>query len=178
MFPLALLAGRLAGILAPLLAAASVSFGAWGLYERGLRMEAEKRVAELRLEHQRRETELARKAAEAIEARLVAERRLSEEVSRAEKEYMHAIDTHRAAAAGARGDADVLRQRLAQADAAHRAALAAAGGACSAVGGDSAARGDLLADALRLQAELAGAAEGHAAAVRALQRAWPGGASP
>lgn len=178
MLPFTFLAGRLAGILAPLLAAAAVSFGAWGLYERGLRMGAEKRVAEVRLEHQVRETELARMATDAIEARLVAERRLSDEVSRAEKEYMHAIKTHRAAAAGARGDADVLRQLLAEADAAHRAALAAAGGSCPAVGGDSAARGDLLADALRVQAELAAAAERHAAAVRALQQAWPGAASP
>lgn len=178
MFPFSLLAGRLAAILAPLLAAAAVSFGAWGLYERGLRMGAEKRIVELRLEHQVRETELARRAAEALEARLVAERRMSDEVTRAEKEYAHAIQNHRSAAAGARSDADFLRQRLAEADAARRAAIAAAGGTCPADSGDASARGDLLADALRLQAELAAAAERHAAAVRALQQAWPGAASP
>lgn len=173
MLPLTLLAGRLAGILAPLLAAAAVSFGAWGLYERGLRVGTEKRLIELRLEHQVRETELARRATEAIEARLVAERRLSDEVARAQKEYTHAIQTHRAAAAGARSDADVLRQRLAEVDAARRSALSGALGACPADSGDAAARGDLLADALRVQAELAAAAERHAAAVRALQQAWP-----
>lgn len=173
MLPFTLLAGRLAGILAPLLAVATASFGAWGLYERGLRMGAEKRVAELRLEHQVRETELARMATEAIDARLEAERRLSDEVTRAEREYAHAIQTHRAAAAGARSDADVLRQRLAEVDAARRSALSGALSACPADGSDAAARGDLLADALRLQAELAGAAERHAAAVRALQQAWP-----
>lgn len=175
MLPLTLLSGRLAGILAPLMigVAAALWAAAWGLHERGGRMEAEKRLIELRLEHQARETELARAATEAIEARLAAERRLSDEVNRSEKEYMRAIQNHRAAAAGARSDADVLRQRLAEVDAARRSALSGALSACPADSGDAAARGDLLADALRLQADLAAAAERHAAAVRALQQAWP-----
>lgn len=76
----------------------------------------------------------------------------------------------RAAVAAERRDARSLRDQLAV-----RFSCPAEAARDPAATGDeeSAALGDVLAEALRLQAELAGAAEGHAAEVRALQDGWP-----
>lgn len=76
----------------------------------------------------------------------------------------------RAAVAAERRDARSLREQLAA-----RLSCPADTPRDTAAPGDPAAAaiGDVLAEALRVQAELAGAAEGHAASVRALQDAWP-----
>lgn len=78
----------------------------------------------------------------------------------------------RAAVAAERADARSLRDQLAQRfcePSEARQDPTSAGDA------EAAAVGDVLAEALRVQAELAGAAEGHAAEVRALQDGWPRG---
>ena len=169
MLPIASIATRLAEALAPLLAAAAVSLGAWGLYERGLRMEAQSRVLSLQLEHERSARSAEAAARDASERYRALEQKLADVVRKAEKEYQDAVSKHRSALAGAQRDADGLRSQLAAAN----AAAAASSNPASALGEQSAARGELLEEALRLSAELAAAAEDHAAAVRALQRAWP-----
>lgn len=169
MLPIASITTRLAGLLAPLLAAAAVSFGAWGLYERGLRMEAQSKVLSLQLDREREARAAEAAAREASDRYRALEQKLADIVRKAEKEYQDAVSKHRSALADARRDADGLRSQLAAAN----AAAAAASNPAAALGEQSAARGDLLEEALRLSAELAAAAEDHAAAVRALQRAWP-----
>lgn len=77
---------------------------------------------------------------------------------------------NRATLAAARSDADIMRQQL--------ASYASGGGqapepACAADRERAATLGQLLADSVRVQEELAGAAEDHAASVRALLKAWP-----
>ena len=77
--------------------------------------------------------------------------------------------SHRAAVASLRRDADGLRQQLAD----FAARPSDAGGdpeaACLA---RAATLGDLLAESVRLQVELAGAAEDHAADARSLYEGW------
>ena len=77
----------------------------------------------------------------------------------------------RAAVAVERRDAERLRAQLAGAFGRACSATADSGAAGDAA---AAAIGDVLAEALRVQAQLAGAAEGHAGEVRALLDAWPG----
>ena len=76
----------------------------------------------------------------------------------------------RAAAAAERSDAGRLREQLADA---LRLACVAAQDPAAAGDGPAATLGDVLAEALRVQAEATSAAERHAGEVRALQRAWP-----
>jgi hypothetical protein len=129
-----------------------------------------------------------RSSAVLAELQLDAERRLSEmlAVYRSLEQGMNATlkeyqDAYRKAQAQNRidvaaarsthaADVGVLREWAARATACDRPAATdpAAPGS-----GDAAALGDVLADALRVQAQLAGAAEGHADAVRALFGAWP-----
>ena len=152
-----------------LVVAVMATIVALGFRERGLRMEAEAKVISLQLEHERAARTAEAAAREASDRYRVLEQRLADIVRKAEKEYQDAVKKHRSALAGAQRDADSLRAQLAAAN----AAAAASSNPAAALGEQSAARGDLLEEALRLSGELAAAAEDHAAAVRALQRAWP-----
>jgi hypothetical protein len=155
----ALLAPRsltIVGFVAAALAVAAAL--TWGSGERVLRARAEVNLATLKLEYEQQARASEQAAARQMEA-LVAQ------VRQAEKEYRDATDKWNAALAAARSDARGLRQQLQAAV----AAAAAAPDPTSALSEQCAARGDLLEDALRLQAELAAAAESHAAAVRALR---------
>ncbi len=156
----ALLAPRsltIAGFAAAALAVAAAL--AWGSGERVLRARAEARLDSLRLEYEQQARASERAAAQQMEG-LVAQAR------QAEREYRDANEKWTAALAAARGDARGVRQQLEAAI----AAAAAAPDPASALRGQCAARGDLLEEALRIQAELAAEAESHAAALRALQR--------
>jgi len=142
---------------------------AWGGHQKAARLQAEAKVLELRLEHEK-QASAAQAAAREAETRYRAlEQRFTDAVRKAEKEYQDVLQKYRRALDGSQRDADSLRSQLAAAD----AAAAAAQDPIAACREQSSARGDLLEEALRLSAELAAAAEDHAAAVRALQRSWP-----
>lgn len=141
--------------------------GSWGHYQKTQREKAEAKVESLKLS-----VKAAGEAAERMKEEF--EREARERVELAKLELAAAAkaseDRLRAALVAERADARSLREQLADRS---RAAAASADPA-AARDEQAAATGDVLAEALRVQAELAAAAERHAAEVRALQDGWPG----
>lgn len=141
--------------------------GSWGHYQKTQREKAEATVVSL--------TNSVKAAGEAAERmKEEFEREAEKRVAMAKLELAAAAkaseDRLRAALVAERADARSLREQLADRS---RAAAASADPA-AARDEQAAATGDVLAEALRVQAELAAAAERHAAEVRALQDGWPG----
>lgn len=158
--------------LAPYAAIAVLSLSLWGTYNWGsghkiARKAAESALITLRdayikasetVEAQKKERE------DAIAAAITQARELERQAALANEARL------RAAVAAERRDARSLRDQLAA-----RLSCPAEAARDPAAAGDpaSAAIGDVLAEALRVQAEATAAAERHAGEVRALLDAWP-----
>ena len=143
-----------------------IAVGSWGHYQKTQREKAEAAVESL--------TNSFRAAGEAAER---MKKEFEDEVERrvglAKLELAAAAKANesrlRAALVAERADARSLREQLAD----RSRAAAASEDPAAASDEQAAATGDVLAEALRVQAELAAAAERHAAEVRALQDGWP-----
>lgn len=158
--------------LAPYIVILALSLGLWGTYNWGNGHKVAREAAETALVA----LQNAYKAAmqEATNLKKEREHAIAEAIATAREIERQAAATNetrlRAAVAAERRDAGRLRTQLS--DALSRTCRAtddpqAAGDATAAI------LGDVLAEALRVQAELAGAAERHAGEVRALQDGWP-----
>lgn len=158
--------------LAPYAVILALSLALWGTYNWGNTHKIARIAAENAMVVLHKAYETASKAANNL--RKEREDAISEAVAKAAKIERDAAAANearlRSAVAVERRDAGRLRVQLAE-------SLSRACGAFedSPAAIDSAATttGDVLAEALRVQAELAGAAEGHAREVRALQSSWP-----
>lgn len=148
------------------LASLALAAGSWGHYQKTQREKAEATVESLKLS-----VKAAGEAAERMKEEY--EREVNMRVDQAKRGLAAAAQANenrfRAAIAAERADARSLREQLADRG---RAAEAAPDPA-AARDEQAAALGDVLAEALRVQAEASAAAERHAAEVRALLDAWP-----
>lgn len=155
-----------------LLFLAMIAAGNWALSERDKRVVAQQQLAQLQksLRDAQTKAEAQKKELEDAMQQRVEESRTQARIEAADNERRL-----RAAVAAQRADADSLRDQL---RAAHRRAGEASGDPAAACDDQAAATGDVLAEALRVQAEATAAAEGHAAEVRSLLDAWPRSGAP
>jgi hypothetical protein len=143
-----------------------IAIGSWGHYQKTQREKAEATVVSL--------TNSVKAAGEAAERmKEEFERESQKRVELAKLELAEAAKANeerlRSALVAERRDARSLREQLAD-----RCRAAAASEDPAAASDDqAAATGDVLAEALRLQAELSEAAERHASEVRSLLAGWP-----
>ena len=158
--------------LAPYAVILALSMGLWGTYNWGSGHKVARQAAETALVALRNAyvaatneaTNLKKEREHAIAEAIATARDLERQAALANEVRL------RAAVAVERRDAGRLRSQLA--DSLSRTCSAFEDPAAA---GDAAATalGDVLAEALRVQAELAASSERHAGEVRALQRAWP-----
>lgn len=158
--------------LAPYAVILALILGLWGTYNWGSGHKVAREAAETALVALRNAyvaatneaNNLKKEREHAIAEAIATARQIEREAALANEARL------RSAVAVERRDAGRLRVQLA--DAFSRACKATDDPAAAGDAGASAI-GDVLAESLRLQAELAGAAERHAGEVRALQDSWP-----
>jgi hypothetical protein len=139
--------------------------GLWGMHQKSERQKVETAFAEFR-------AETNRVAAQASESYRLLEQAAAEKSRQAEAKFKERQAQNEKALASVRAAADADRRLLVN-------RIAELGSSPSpqdpdaSQGEGTGAIGDLLAEGLQLQAELAEAAEGAADAYRALREAWP-----
>jgi hypothetical protein len=139
--------------------------GLWGLHHKSERQKIETAFAEFR-------AEANRIAAQASEAYRLMEQAAAERVRKAEAQFKERQAQNEKALASVRAAADADRRLLVN-RIAELGSSPSPEASASAPGEGTGALGDLLAEGLQLQAELAGEAESNADAYRALREAWP-----
>jgi hypothetical protein len=139
--------------------------GLWGMHQKSERQKVETAFAEFR-------AETSRVAAQASEAYRLMEQSAAERIRKAEAQFKERQAQNEKALASVRAAADADRRLLVN-RIAELGSSPSPQDPAAATGEGTGAIGDLLAEGLQLQAELAEAAEGAANAYRALREAWP-----